>query len=48
LKGLEEEEEEEEPHKYNLRREQDEYEIGQSTTPMKTTNKKIKECINKH
>ncbi len=39
IKGLEEEEEE--PQKY-------EYEIGQSTTVMKTINKKIKEYINKY
>jgi hypothetical protein len=46
LKGLEEEEEE--PHKYIPSRERDEYEIGQSTTMMKTTHKKIRECTSKH
>jgi hypothetical protein len=46
LKGLEQEEKE--LGKYNLSREWDEYEIGQNTTIMKTTNKKIRECINKH
>jgi hypothetical protein len=45
LKGLEEEEEE--PQKYIPSRERDEYEIGQSTTTMKTTHKKIKKCISK-
>jgi hypothetical protein len=42
LKGLEEE-----LWKYNPIREWDKYEIGQSTTTMKTTNKKIKKCANK-
>jgi hypothetical protein len=46
LKGLEEEEEE--VGKYNPNMEQDEYKIGQNTTVMKTTNKKVKECSNKH
>ncbi len=41
MKGLEEEEEE--PKKYNPSRDRDEYEIGQSTTTMKTTNKKVRE-----
>jgi hypothetical protein len=45
LKGLEEEEEK--PWKHNLSKEQDEYEIRQNTTTMKTTNKKIRECIKK-
>ncbi len=45
LKGLEEEEGE--PKKYNPSREHDKYEIGQNTIAMKTTNKKVKECINK-
>jgi len=46
LKGLEEKEKE--LGKYNLSKEWDEYEIGQNTTTMKTTNKKVRECINKH
>jgi hypothetical protein len=45
LKGLEEEEEE--PWKHNPSMEGDKYEIKQNTTTMKTTNKKIKECISK-
>jgi hypothetical protein len=46
LKGLEEEEEE--VGKYNPSMEQDTYKIGQKTTIMKTTNKKVRECSNKH
>jgi hypothetical protein len=34
--------------KYNPSREQVKYEIGQKTTTMKTTNKKIKHSSNKH
>jgi len=45
LKGLEEEKEE--SGKYNSSKEWDEYEIGQSTTTMKTTNKKVRQCNNK-
>jgi len=45
LKGLKEEEEE--PQKYIPNKERDEYEIGQNTTMMKTTHKKIKECTSK-
>jgi hypothetical protein len=45
LKGLEENEEE--PKKYNPSREQDEYEISQSTIAMETRNKKVKQCSNK-
>ncbi len=45
MKGLKEEEEE--PQKYIPNKERDEYEIGQNTTMMKTTHKKIKECTNK-
>jgi hypothetical protein len=45
LKGLEEKKKE--LGKYNLSKEWDEYEIGQNTTAMKTTNKKVRECINK-
>jgi hypothetical protein len=40
--------EEEEAWKYNPNMEQNEYKIGQNTTIMKTTNKKVKECNNKH
>jgi hypothetical protein len=36
-----------ESRKYNPSREQVEYEIGQRTT-MKTINKKVKHCSNKH
>jgi len=46
LKGLQNEEEE--AGKYNPGREQNEYKIGQNTTTMKTTNKKVKECSSKH
>jgi hypothetical protein len=46
LKGLEEEEEE--PGKFNPSRKWDKYEIGKNTTTMKTANKKIKKCTNKH
>ncbi len=42
------EEEEEETRKYNPNMEQNKYKIGQNTTIMKTTNKKVKECSNKH
>ncbi len=45
MKGLEEEKEE--PGKYNPSKERDEYEIGQSTRVMKTTNKKVRQCSNK-
>jgi hypothetical protein len=45
LKGLKEEEEE--PQKYIPNKERNEYEIGQNTTMMKTTHKKIKECTSK-
>jgi hypothetical protein len=45
LKGLEEEEEE--PWKYNPSREWDKCESRKNTTIMKTTNEKMKECINK-
>ncbi len=45
LKGLEEEEEE--PWKYNPSREWDKYESRKNTKITKTTNKKMRECINK-
>ncbi len=34
--------------KYNPSKDHVKYEIGQRTTTMKTTNKKIKHCSNKH
>ncbi len=40
-------EEEGELKKYNPSMEWVEYEIGQNTTSMKTTNKKVKQCSNK-
>jgi hypothetical protein len=40
-------EKKEESGKYNPSREQVEYEIGQNTTTMKNSNKKIRHCSNK-
>jgi hypothetical protein len=37
-----------ESRKYNPSNEQVKYEIGQKTTIMKTTNKIVKQCNNKH